>query len=147
MIPLSQYFICYVMKFMTLLDIIIIITREIWVQISRVILLVLDSIKYQKWYLMPSCLTQSIIKYVSRVKWSNPGKGVAPSPTPRCSSYRKGSLRVTLDYGCQQQQLLLFYVFHWSLRDKSKTLLSILADLNNAVVWMVSTRPLISKSF
>ena len=26
-------------------------------------------------------------------------EGVAPSPTPWCSSYRKGSLRVTLDYG------------------------------------------------
>ena len=24
---------------------------------------------------------------LSRVKWSNPGKEVAPSPTPRCSSY------------------------------------------------------------
>ena len=34
-----------------------------------------------------------------KVKWSNPGNGVAPSPTPWCSSYRKGSLRVTLDYG------------------------------------------------
>ena len=32
-------------------------------------------------------LTLSNIRYVSRVKWSNPGKGVAPSPTPRCSSY------------------------------------------------------------
>ena len=31
------------------------------------------------------------------VKWSNPGKGVAPSPRPRCSSYWKGSLRVTHD--------------------------------------------------
>ena len=28
-------------------------------------------------------------------------EGVAPSPTHRCSSYRKGSLRVTLDYGRQ----------------------------------------------
>ena len=42
-------------------------------------------------------------------------------------------------------------VFHWSLSDNkshqvSRTLLSILADFNNAVVWMVSTRPLISKS-
>ena len=41
-------------------------------------------------------------------------------------------------------------VFHWSLSDSkspqvSRTLLSILADLNNVVVWMVSTRPLISK--
>ena len=40
---------------------------------------------------------------------------------------------------------------HWSLRDSKspqvfRTLLSILANLNNAVVWMISTRPLISKS-
>ena len=35
--------------------------------------------------------------YKVRIKWSNPGKGVAPSPTSWCSSYRKGSLRVTLD--------------------------------------------------
>ena len=42
-------------------------------------------------------------------------------------------------------------VSHWSLGDSQslqvyRTLLSILADLNNAVVWMVSTRLLISKS-
>ena len=41
-------------------------------------------------------------------------------------------------------------VFHWSLSDSksqvSRTLLSILAILNNAVVWMVSTRPPTSKS-
>ena len=42
-------------------------------------------------------------------------------------------------------------VFHWSLSDSmspqvSRTLLSILADLNNAVVWTVSTRPVIFKS-
>ena len=41
-------------------------------------------------------------------------------------------------------------VFHWSLSDSkspqvSRTLLSILAVLNNAVVWMVSTRPPTSK--
>ena len=50
---------------------------------------------------MPPCLTHSNIRYVSRVKLSNPGKGVAPSPIPRCSSYWKGSLLVTLDYGHQ----------------------------------------------
>ena len=55
--------------------------------------------KTQKLYLIPLCLTLSIIRYVSRVKWSNPGKGVVSSPTPWCSSYRKGRLRVTLDYG------------------------------------------------
>ena len=42
-------------------------------------------------------------------------------------------------------------VFHWSLSDSkspqvSRTLLSILAVLNNAVVWIVSTRPPTSKS-
>ena len=42
-------------------------------------------------------------------------------------------------------------VFYWSLRDYislqvSKTVLSILAALINAVVWIVSTRPLIFKS-
>ena len=30
----------------------------------------------KKWYLMPPCLTFSIIRYRSRVKWSNPWKGV-----------------------------------------------------------------------
>ena len=42
-------------------------------------------------------------------------------------------------------------VFHWSLSDSkspqvSRTLLSILAVLNNVVVWMASTRPPTSKS-
>ena len=43
-------------------------------------------------------------------------------------------------------------VYQWSLSDNkstqvSRTLLSILTDLGNTAVWMVSTRPLISKSF
>ena len=33
--------------------------------------------------------------------WSNPGKGLVPSPTPQCSSSWKGSLQVTLGSGCQ----------------------------------------------
>ena len=46
---------------------------------------------------------------------------------------------------------LTLMVFHWSLNDSkslqfSRTLLSILAVLNNAVVWMVSTLPPTSKS-
>ena len=64
--------------------------------------------KTQKWYLMPPCLTLSIIRYRLRVKSSNPGKGVAPSSIPWCRSYRKESLRVTLDYG---RQLYFFYYF------------------------------------
>ena len=55
----------------------------------------------------------------SRVKWSNPGKGVAPSPTPRCSSYWKGSPLVALDYDRQlyYTSTLLgdFSFFHWHI--------------------------------
>ena len=39
--------------------------------------------------MIPTCLKLSNIKYVSRVKWSNSGKGVAPSPTLPCCSYWK----------------------------------------------------------
>ena len=53
--------------------------------------------RLKKWYLMPTCLTLSIIKFGSRVKWSNPWNAVASSPTPRCCSYWKGILRVTFD--------------------------------------------------
>ena len=52
---------------------------------------------FKKWYLMPPCLTLSIIRYVSRIKWSNLRKGVAPSPTLWCCSYWRGSLWVTLN--------------------------------------------------
>ena len=57
--------------------------------------------RLKKWYLVLPCLTLSIIRLGSRVKWSNPGKGVASCPTPWCSSYWKGTLQVTLDYGRQ----------------------------------------------
>ena len=35
--------------------------------------------RLKKWYLISPYLTLNIIRYVSRVKWSNPRKGVAPS--------------------------------------------------------------------
>ena len=46
--------------------------------------------------------------------------------------------------------IIIIRVFHWRLSDRkfprvSRTLLSILAVFNNAVVWMVSTRPPTSK--
>ena len=42
-------------------------------------------------------------------------------------------------------------VFHWNLSDSKfpqiyMTFLSVLAGFNHAVVWMVSTRPIISES-
>ena len=55
------------------------------------------------------CLKLSNIRYVSRVKWRNPGKGVASFNTPRCCSYWKGSLLVTLDYSRQ------LYLLCWSI--------------------------------
>ena len=58
--------------------------------------------KTPKWYLMPPCLTLSI----RRAKWSNLRNGVVPSPTFQCSSYWKGNLRVTIDYGRQLYLLL-----------------------------------------
>ena len=62
--------------------------------------------RLKKWYLIPPCLTLNIIRYISRVKWSNPGKEVAPSLTPQCSSYWKGSFQVALDYSHQLYYLL-----------------------------------------
>ena len=44
--------------------------------------------RLKKWYLIPPCLTLSIIRYGSRVK-SNPRKGVAPFPTPRFVAIEK----------------------------------------------------------
>ena len=75
-------------------------SRGTWVQSQ-----VASYQKLFKWCLIPPCLTLSNIRYVSRVKWNDPEKGVAPSPTPRCSSYWKGSLLVALDYG---RQILLY---------------------------------------
>ena len=43
--------------------------------------------KILKWYLISPWLTLSNIRYVSRVKWSNQGKGVVYSPIPWCRSY------------------------------------------------------------
>ena len=45
--------------------------------------------------MIPPCSKLSNIRYVSRIKWSNPRKGVAPFPIPQCSRYWKGSLLVT----------------------------------------------------
>ena len=54
--------------------------RETWVRSQ-----VESYQRLKKWYLTPPCLTLSIIRFGSRVKWSNPGKGVVPSPTHWCS--------------------------------------------------------------
>ena len=53
--------------------------QETWVQSQ-----VESYQRLKKWYMMPPCLTLSIIRYRSRVKWVNPEKGVGPSLTLRC---------------------------------------------------------------
>ena len=68
--------------------------------------------RLKTWYLMPPCLTLSIIRYGSRIK-SNSRKRIASFPTSRCCSYWKGSLRVTLDYG---RQLYLLYIYIYILK-------------------------------
>ena len=40
---------------------------------------------------MPPCLTLGIIRHVSRVKWNNPRKGVALSPTLGAVAIGKGA--------------------------------------------------------
>ena len=42
---------------------------------------------------MPPCLTLSIISYASRVKWSNPVKGVVPSLHLGVVAIEKGAFR------------------------------------------------------
>ena len=81
--------------------------------------------RLKKWYLMPSCLTLSITRYRSRVKWSHTGKGV-PSPTPWCSSYWKGSVQVTLDYSQLGLMIILWYI---NIYD------NILINLSSHLVW------------
>ena len=68
--------------------------------------------RLKKWYLIPPCLTLSIIRYVSRVKWSNPWKRVTPSPTPWCSSYWKGSFCLPSTTVVKNLQLARYYLFY-----------------------------------
>ena len=63
--------------------------------------------KTLKMVLDTSLLNTQQYKVRIKGKVENPGKGVAPSPTPQRSSYRKGSLLVALDYG---RQLYFFYL-------------------------------------
>ena len=57
--------------------------------------------KTQKMVLDASLLNTQHYKVRIKGKVGQSREGVAPSPTLWCSSYRKGSLRVTLDYGRQ----------------------------------------------
>ena len=64
--------------------------------------------KTQKMVLDASLLNTQHYKVRIKGKVEQSREGVAPSPTHWCSSYRKGSLRVTLDYGRQLYLLMLY---------------------------------------
>ena len=99
--------------------------------------------RLKKWYLMPPCLTLSIIRLGWRVKWSHPGKGVTLFPIPWCSSYRKGSLQVTLN-----NFIYIYYHICWLIKNVLKNYLASLrsrvsfASLSNGVLvlqWPLTT--------
>ena len=66
--------------------------------------------KTQKMVLDASLLNTLHYKVRIKGKVEQSWEGLALSPTPWCSSYRKGSLWVTLDYG---RQLYFFLVIHY----------------------------------
>ena len=79
--------------------------RETWVQSQ-----VESYQRLKKMVLDASLLNTKHYKVRIKGKVEQSREGVAPSPTHWCSSYRKGSLRVTLDYGRQ----LYLLIFHFS---------------------------------
>ena len=70
--------------------------------------------KTQKMILDASLLNTQHYKVRIKGKVEQSREGVAPSRTPWCSSYRKGSLRVTLDYGRQLYLLYLLLLLFFS---------------------------------
>ena len=67
--------------------------------------------KTQKIVLDASLLSTQHYKVRIKGKVEQSRKGVAPSPTHWCSSYRKGSLRVTLDCGRQLYFTIYIYIY------------------------------------
>ena len=67
--------------------------------------------KTQKMVLDASLLNTQHYKVRIKGKVEQSREGVAPSPTPWCSSYRKGNLRVTLDYGRQLYFTIYIYIY------------------------------------
>ena len=73
--------------------------------------------RLRKWYLMLPCLTLSIVRYGSRVKWSSPGKGVVPSTTLRCCSSWKGAFELLLATVANFTFILCMYKEDLALND------------------------------
>ena len=79
--------------------------------------------KTQKMVLDASLLSTQHYKVRIKGKVEQSRKWVAPSPTHWCSSYRKGSLRVTLDYGRQLTYIHIYFNVDWvSILSRSHSL-------------------------
>ena len=86
--------------------------------------------------MIPPCLSLSNIRYVSRVKWSNPRKGVASSPTPRCSSYWKR------EPSCRTRLLSPATKLHQIFENYFRTTLSLLLRLFfEKTIWFRNPSP------
>ena len=64
--------------------------------------------KTQKWYFDASLLNAQHYKVQIKGKVEQSRERCSALPTPWCSSYRKGSLRVTLDYS---RQLYFYFLY------------------------------------
>ena len=95
--------------------------------------------KTQKIVLDASLLNTQHYKVRNKGKVEQSREGVALSPTLRCSSYRKGSLRVTLDFG-HQIYLLIWYQVILSNTDNLKTVLWFQVFLSNTNNYIVSSK-------
>ena len=76
-----------------------------------------------------SLLNTQQYKVCIKGKVSNLRKGVAPSPTPQCSSYWKGNLLVVHDYGCQ-----LYFTYYIVSSNHSYSQIIILCFYRSEVV-------------
>ena len=83
--------------------------RNIYLRAHNYVLYV-GILKTQKMVLDASLFNTQHYKVQIKGKVEQSREGVAPSSTPWCSSYRKGSLRVTLDYGCQLYLLICRHI-------------------------------------
>ena len=91
--------------------------------------------KTQKMVLDTTLLNTQCYKVPIMGKWSNPGKGIAPFLTPRCSSYWKGSLWVTLNYSHHHTNIYMIRIF--SLLINYLPWLFILGVCSNSSTWDV----------
>ena len=64
---------------------------------------------------MSTCLTLSVIRYLPRVKWRNPGKGVVVVVHLAVVAVENGAFRVHFDYDQQLWFFIYIYIYKQNL--------------------------------